>query len=695
MSPEPGLQLFFRPEKEDAVVDLVFVHGLGGGHLSTWSKGDTCWPRDLLKDDIPLATIYSYEYDSKIIKLAESTSRTSLGGHAQSLLNEIARARRDAAKHRPIIFVCHSLGGFGGQAKYYHNKEPHHAMLGSILKETLGVIFLGTPHRGSIKASIGRLTANAGKVLGASDKLLRALECDSDLLEQQRQSFDLIRRSLYIVCLREDLPMTGLGMIVPEISVFIDGSDVLKEAIPGSDHRTMAKFAARSEKGYTIVVDYIRSCLGMNNSAGVLEGLGRGADESAGEKEKLILETNLAVMNITNQCILLSLFSPDIDQRHATITPAHRSVVNSHKSTFDWIFAKPGPSFRDWLECESGGGLFWISGKAGSGKSTLAKFIANDPRLHRFLNRGDEGRVRPFLHAKFFFWAAGTATQRTQEGLYRTILFQILSKCPDLIRTVFPETWDLLLEAALEMYQAETVADRKLTKREDYKLTQHARRRTALCIDKLVALAGLRWPSSDLLNRTSKLFSAAASDDKGGPCMFVLIDGLDELVGSEEDFEELSAQIMAWSRLPGVKICVTSRPWTIFETTFGGAQSFRLQDLTSGDVAMYVSDSFGESPLVRVLQAANPRRVPDLHQSIVTKAEGVFLWVRLVVRSLLAGLRNGDELSVLQQRVDELPADLERLYKHMMERIPQRYWSTSSRLFTVVRLMTEAGSTPE
>jgi hypothetical protein len=98
-------------------------------------------------------------------------------------------------------------------SEYYHNPQPHQSILGSILKSTLGVIFLGTPHRGSSRATVGRVAANAARILGASDKLLKALECDSDLLEQQRQSFDLIRKPLYIVCLREERPMTGLGMV--------------------------------------------------------------------------------------------------------------------------------------------------------------------------------------------------------------------------------------------------------------------------------------------------------------------------------------------------------------------------------------------------------------------------------------------------------------------------------------------------
>jgi hypothetical protein len=87
---------------------------------------------------------------------------------------------------------------------------------------------------------------------------------------------------------------------------------------------------------------------------------------------------------------------------------------------------------------------------------------------------------------------------------------------------------------------------------------------------------------------------------------------------------------------------------------------------------------------MKVLEEANPERAPDFHQAIVSKAEGVFLWVRLVVKSLIDRLQNGDELPVLQERVAELPEDLESLYRHMLQHIPRMYHGTSARLFSIM-----------
>lgn len=46
------------------------------------------------------------------------------------------------------------------------------------------------------------------------------------------------------------------------------------------------------------------------------------------------------------------------------------------------------------------------------------------------------------------------------------------------------------------------------------------------------------------------------------------------------------------------------------------------------------------------------------------RAQGVFLWVYLNVRSLRDGLVNGDDLSMLQTRLHSLPTDLEEYFKH-------------------------------
>jgi hypothetical protein len=70
---------------------------------------------------------------------------------------------------------------------------------------------------------------------------------------------------------------------------------------------------------------------------------------------------------------------------------------------------------------------------------------------------------------------------------------------------------------------------------------------------------------------------------------------------------------------------------------------------------------------------------------VVSKASGVFLWVRLVVVSLLAGMRHGDRFSDLQRRLDLLPDRLEDLYMKILQSLDPFYLEHAAQLFGLVQ----------
>ena len=72
---------------------------------------------------------------------------------------------------------------------------------------------------------------------------------------------------------------------------------------------------------------------------------------------------------------------------------------------------------------------------------------------------------------------------------------------------------------------------------------------------------------------------------------------------------------------------------------------------------------------------------------MVTKASGVFLWVVLVVRSLLRGLRNRDTIKDLRKRLEELPFGLAALYTHMLGHVEPLYKEQSSRAFQIFEVL--------
>lgn len=76
---------------------LVFVHGLRGDKIDTWSKGSVCWPRDLLVHDIKNARIITWGYDSKVLNAVKAASQESIFSHSENLLGDLARLRKDVA----------------------------------------------------------------------------------------------------------------------------------------------------------------------------------------------------------------------------------------------------------------------------------------------------------------------------------------------------------------------------------------------------------------------------------------------------------------------------------------------------------------------------------------------------------------------------------------------------------------------
>ena len=94
---------------------IVAVHGLNGNAIKTWSKGDICWLSDpkLLPKYIPNARILAYGYNASVFGVkGRVTSSDGIMQHAQTLIAQLAADRElEGTSERPIIFLCHSLGG--------------------------------------------------------------------------------------------------------------------------------------------------------------------------------------------------------------------------------------------------------------------------------------------------------------------------------------------------------------------------------------------------------------------------------------------------------------------------------------------------------------------------------------------------------------------------------------------------------
>jgi triacylglycerol esterase/lipase EstA (alpha/beta hydrolase family) len=133
-------------------LSIVAVHGLKGKAFKTWTEGDKLWLADFLPLEIPQARILSYGYNAGI---AFTGSASGIDDYARQLLERLLAKRRhvtdpenDGTTKRPLLFICHSLGGVVVKRALVlaHERSRRY---GSISQDTTGIMFLGTPHRGS------------------------------------------------------------------------------------------------------------------------------------------------------------------------------------------------------------------------------------------------------------------------------------------------------------------------------------------------------------------------------------------------------------------------------------------------------------------------------------------------------------------------------------------------------------------
>lgn len=293
--------------------------------------------------------------------------------------------------------------------------------------------------------------------------------------------------------------------------------------------------------------------------------------------------------------------------------------------------------FLNWLERNDTRDPFMITGKPGSGKSTLMKFIASHEATRRALDTWSSGRE--LVIASFFFWSSGTPLQRSQDGLLRCLLYQILSQAPDMISIAAPRRW-------------QTAGQTRMTE---------------------------PWPRKEV----SEAFVNIINVDRLDTNFCFFIDGLDEYGGSDlgsgESDLDLVLHLKTLTSSPHVKLCLSSRPRNVFKGHFpdAGPHHIVLHDHTMKDIGRLVESRIEH---VKGLISMEPADLEELKDMIVERSSGVFLWVVLVVRELLDGLEPPFSMPELQARLDSLPTTLDAYFHRILDRVHPQYRRFNARL---------------
>ena len=139
------------PSHARPLLDVVFVHGLGGDDTATWTvRGASDSWLEWLGQDIPSIAVWSLCYPAGATKWTTAGEGMALSDRAAGLIPTMLYY---GIGSRGTVFVCHSLGGLIVKQILRHSAEMAMPAWRAIAVSTLGVAFLATPHSGSNLAS--------------------------------------------------------------------------------------------------------------------------------------------------------------------------------------------------------------------------------------------------------------------------------------------------------------------------------------------------------------------------------------------------------------------------------------------------------------------------------------------------------------------------------------------------------------
>ncbi|KAL9054965.1 MAG: hypothetical protein Q9162_003820 [Coniocarpon cinnabarinum] len=149
----------------------------------------------------------------------------------------------------------------------------------------------------------------------------------------------------------------------------------------------------------------------------------------------------------------------------------------------------------------------------------------------------------------------------------------------------------------------------------------------------------MAWPMTEF----SEILDLLRAEKLSHLRVCIFVDGLDEYSGDLGDVAEIVTKLASSS---SIKICASSRPRNVLFKAFIGSPMITLEDLTAGDITLYVNDKFkGHQGFERLREFAV----------------------------------NFEDLK--RERLRELPTDLFEYFELMLNSIEKVYRSQSARIF--------------
>ncbi|RDW58861.1 hypothetical protein BP6252_13337 [Coleophoma cylindrospora] len=672
-----GLTILWEPSPTETVIaDIVFIHGLQGHPRDTWtreadleipniaspiqkskksrfkslfkkketitpppqdspSRAQTAvfWPYHLLKETCPQSRILTWGYDSKITNFfGGPAAQSSILQYARKLLGDLS-GERESYADRPIIFVVHSLGGIVLKQALLFAERSDISEWKETFLSTRALIFLGTPHSGSLFSATGESIRTFVQAIGfdTAGQNLQALRPDSALLEQNRDDFIKLYnrvKSFEICTFQEQYGMKGIDIlglnnkVVPDTSSEFPGCENKFPIF--ANHIMMSRFSGVEDDGYKQVSREIKKvCNKVEKENARKKALERLPALSEAQYD---LVTGVCKPEYTD-----SLWFSEMNERQ-------QQVEEVPSESYSWIF--DDENYRNWKD--DGYGLLAIRGKPGTGKSTLLKKIYSSFKK-------DNTKV---ITLAFFFHRRGVLLQKNQTGMFRTLLYQLFTQAPFVASefgTIYEERCRHQGKAGQDWHwkvdELKGIFDSAL-------LNAAKNRRIRIFVDALDEAQAEITAAQDLTQENSNELSKGSGEITAQ----VIADYLYKLNGKLRAERTATSICFSCRHLPVVR--VSEEEYEVI------VEYHNYDDLSN----------FTRDELKRKLKGFKGKAVPTevqdtLHKTIVEKSANIFIWAVFVIPFISNLYNERKPLGIILQRVNSLHTNLHQTYKEILQEV--------------------------
>ncbi|PCD21162.1 hypothetical protein AU210_016588 [Fusarium oxysporum f. sp. radicis-cucumerinum] len=276
--------------------------------------------------------------------------------------------------------------------------------------------------------------------------------------------------------------------------------------------------------------------------------------------------------------------------------------------TCKWLFGHK--QWKSWISSHRA--LLWIKGKPGSGKSTLLHYALREVRSSKV--------AKNVLILSFFFHGRGSGLQKSLLGLFRSLLYQILSEMPE------------ALTGLVKTYQ---------------------QRRDG------IGKPGVAWKWE--LDELQNVFKCSIDEALKSRPVWVFVDALDES-GAENAklvIRHFKDVLQGPSSRSQLHICFSCRHYPVQDWESGF--EVHTEQENRQDIVTYTRTQLSgyKNPALSPL--------PDI---IAQSSKGLFIWARLVVNQILDLDLEGNPNSAMEmisKSMDRLPQDLDAMYGRIFQ----------------------------